>query len=143
MIRISDDPRRFEPGSQLHHEDGRILVVESARAHRDRFLVKFEGVEARTDAEGLRGALFVPESEARELTSGEFWEHDLEGLAAVHAETGAPLGTVSYVQPGPAQDLLVIETSDGERLVPFVSEIVVEVDVEAGRVKIDPPEGLL
>jgi 16S rRNA processing protein RimM len=105
--------------------------------------VKFEGAEARADAEGLRGALFVPESDARELESGEFWEHDLEGLAAVHARTGAPIGTVSYVQPGPAQDLLVIETPDGDRLVPFVSEIVVEVDVEAGRVTIDPPEGLL
>ncbi len=142
-MRISDDPRRFEPGSRLHHEDGRQLTVESAREHRNRFLVKFEGVGARTEADGLRGALYVPASDARELDSGEFWERDLEGLAAVHAGTGQEIGTVAYVQPGPAQDLLVLDTPDGERLVPFVSEIVVEVDVGAGRVVVDPPEGLL
>ncbi len=105
--------------------------------------MKFEGVDGRDEAEGLRGAVYVPESEVRELASDEFWEHDLEGLAAVHARTGTLLGTVAHVQPGPAQDLLVIETPAGERLVPFVSQIVVEVDVEGRRVRIDPPEGLL
>jgi 16S rRNA processing protein RimM len=120
-----------------------VLTVQSAREHGDRFLVKFEGTDDRDAAEGLRGALYVPESEARDLESGEFWEHDLEGLAVVHATTGDAVGTVAYVQPGPAQDLLVLDTPAGERLVPFVSEIVVEVDVEAGRVRIDPPEGLL
>lgn len=143
MIRISDDPRRFEPGALLHHEDGRTLTVEFAREHRNRFLVKFEGVDSRDEAEGLRGALYVPESDARELDAGEFWERDLEGLTAVHAGTGASIGSVAYVQPGPAQDLLVLDTPAGERLVPFVSDIVVEVDVAAGRVTIDPPEGLL
>ncbi|MFN2587160.1 MAG: ribosome maturation factor RimM [Actinomycetota bacterium] len=143
VIRISDDPRRFEPGSTLRHEDGRALTIESARDHRNRLLVKFEGVDGRTEAETLRGALYVEESEVRELASGEFWERDLEGLAAVHARTGAALGTVAYVRPGPAQDLLVLDTPAGERLVPFVEAIVTGVDVEAGRVTIDPPEGLL
>jgi 16S rRNA processing protein RimM len=143
VVQISDDPRRFEPGATLRHEDGRVLTVAAARDHRNRFLVKFEGVDGRDDAEGLRGALYVPESEARELEGGEFWEHDLAGLTAVHAGTGTTIGTVSYVQPGPAQDLLVLDTPDGERLVPFVKEIVTEVDLEAGRVTVDPPEGLL
>lgn len=143
VVQISDDPRRFEPGSELRHEDGRTLVVESARDHRNRFLVKFEGVDDRDAAEGLRGALYVSESEVRSLEPGEFWEHDLAGLAAVRAGTGEALGTVSYVHPGPAQDLLVLDTPAGERLVPLVAEIVVEVDVDAGRVTLDPPEGLL
>ena len=143
VVRISDDPRRFEPGSQLLHEDGRALVVAAARAHRDRFLVSFEGFDDREAAETLRGALFVPAEEARELEAGEFWEHDLEGLEVVLAQTGEVVGTVSYVLPGAAQDLLVVDTDAGERLVPLVGEIVTEVDVEAGRVSIAPPEGLL
>lgn len=143
VVRISDDPRRFEPGASLRHEDGRTLTVESAREHRNRFLVKFTGADDREAAEGLRGGLYVDASDARELEGDEFWEHDLEGLAAIHAGTGDAIGTVSYVQPGPAQDLLVLETPDGERLVPFVAEIVTAVDLDAGRVTIDPPEGLL
>ncbi len=143
MIRISDDPRRFEPGSRLHHEDGRELAVESARDHRNRLLVKFEGVDDRTAAEELRGVLYVEASEARDLDPGEFWEHDLTGLAVVRAGTRAEVGTVSHVQPGPAQDLLVLDTPGGERLVPLVAGIVVGVDLDAGEVTIDPPEGLL
>lgn len=143
VVRISDDPRRFEPGSQLLHEDGRALVVSEARTHRNRFLVRFEGFEDRDAADTLRGALFVPAGEARELEAGEFWEHDLEGLEVVHTRTGEVVGVVSHVLAGAAQDLLAIDTDAGERLVPLVAEIVTEVDVEARRVSIDPPEGLL
>lgn len=61
----------------------------------------------------------------------------------MHAGTGEVAGTVAHVVEGPAQDLLVVDTPAGERMVPLVGEIVVKVDVEAGRVEIDPPEGLL
>ena len=125
------------------HEDGRSLVVTSAHDHRNRFLVKFEGYDDREAAETLRGPLYVPGDEARDLEAGEFWEHDLEGLEVVHARTGAPVGTVAHVVEGPAQDLLVLDTPAGERMVPLVAEIVVNVDVDAGRVEVDPPEGLL
>jgi 16S rRNA processing protein RimM len=50
---------------------------------------------------------------------------------------------VSSVVHGPAQDLLAVSTERGERLVPLVKEIVVEVDVRARRVVIHPPAGLL
>ena len=143
MIRISDDPRRFEAGSRLLHEDGRALVVVTARVHRDRFLVGFDGYDDRDAAETLRGALYVPADERRDLDAGEFWEHDLQGLDVVHAGTGAVIGTVSQVLEGRAQDLLAVDTPAGERLVPFVRAIVVEVDPAARRVTIDPPEGLL
>lgn len=143
MIRISDDPRRFDAGSRLLHEDGRALVVATTRSHRDRFLVKFEGFDDRTAAETLRGALYVPADEARGLQPREFWERDLQGLEVVHARTGAVVGTVAYVMEGPAQDLLAVDTPAGERLVPLVADIVVEVDVGERRVTIDPPEGLL
>ena len=142
VIPISDDPRRFEPGSLLHHDDGRPLTVQSSRDHRNRFHVKFEGVDDREAAEMLRGALWVDASDQRSLEEGEFWEHQLDGLAVVDAR-GASVGTVKRIDPGPAQDLLVVETESGERLVPLVAGIVTEVDVDGGRVTIDPPDGLL
>lgn len=142
VVRISDDPHRFEPGARLLHEDGRELLVESAREHRDRFLVRFEGVASRSDAEALRGALFVPADEARDLDEGEFWVHELEGFAVV-LDDGHEVGTLRRVDPGAAQDLLVIETPTGERLVPYVAEIVVGVNKETRTITIDPPAGLL
>ena len=142
VIRISDDPHRFDPGATLIHEDGRELTVVSSRVHRDRFLVRFEGAVDREGAESLRGALFVPAGEARSLAEGEFWPHDLMGFD-VSLPDGTHVGTLERVQPAPAQDLFVVSTERGERLVPYVADIVAEIDMKARRIVIDPPEGLL
>ena len=142
VVRISDDPHRFDTGSELLHSNGRTLVVEHARDHRNRFLVKFVGVGTREEAEAVKGTLFVPADQARDLDEGEYWEREVVGCKAVTPE-GTRIGTVTDVIPGPAQDLLEIETGHGTSLVPFVSEIVTSVDTAARRVVIDPPEGLL
>jgi 16S rRNA processing protein RimM len=142
VLRISDDPARFEPGARLIHEDGRELVVAGSRPHHDRLLVTFEGVDSRTEAEELRGALYVTPDELRALEDDEFWEHDLVGCEVVLAN-GQPVGRVTGVVKGPAQDLLAVESPAGERLVPIVKEVVVDVSIDDGRITIDPPEGLL
>ena len=142
VIRISDDPLRFEPGSRLIHGDGRELVVESSRPHRDRLLVKFQGFDDRTAAEGLRGALLIHSEDVRALEDHEYWPHELVGCSVVLRD-GTEVGEVNAVVPSPAHDLLQVGTPGGERLVPIVKEIVIEVDVSARRITIDPPEGLL
>jgi 16S rRNA processing protein RimM len=142
VIRISDDPHRFDPGATLLHEDGRELVVRSSHSHRDRFLVHFEGAVDRESAQGLRGALYVDPSSVRDLDGSEFWESDLVGCGVLLTD-GTEVGEVSDVIVRPAQDLLQIETPRGQRLVPFVGEIVTEVNAETRRITIDPPEGLL
>ncbi len=140
--RISDDPERFNPGSRLMREDGRVLVVEGVRAHRRRLLVKFEGVDSRADADALRGPLYVSPESVRALGKDEYWEHALVGCS-VALLNGQTVGRVTGLVPGGPQDLLTISTSRGERLVPAVKDIVVDVDVERRFVVIDPPEGLL
>jgi 16S rRNA processing protein RimM len=140
--RLSDDPMRFAPGARLMHANGREMVVESARVHRDRFLVKFAGSDSREEAEMLRGELFVRPADVRELGPQEFWPHDLVGCDVVLVD-GRSVGPVSSVTGGPAQDLLTVSTSRGERLIPLVQAIVVEVDIGARRIRIDPPAGLL
>jgi 16S rRNA processing protein RimM len=142
VVPISDDPRRFDPGSVLLRADGTELVIQSARRHADRFLVRFEGVESRDAATSLRGPLYVSADEVRELEEDEFWPHDLEGCDVVDA-AGEPVGTVLRVVTGAVQDLLAVETDKGERLVPLVKEIVTSVELDERRVTIDPPEGLL
>jgi 16S rRNA processing protein RimM len=142
VVPISDDPRRFEPGSILLHSDGRELTVEARREHRNRMLVKFTGHDTRTDAEGLRGALYVRTEEARDLPEGEFWPHELIGCKVMLVD-GAEVGEIADVVPGSAHDLLSIRNDRGEFLVPLVKEIVVAVDVDAGIATIDPPQGLL
>jgi 16S rRNA processing protein RimM len=142
VVVISDDPHRFEPGAELHHSDGRMMTVESSRAHGARFLVKFAGIDGREAAAALRGALYVPSSQARPLDDDEFWHDDLVGCTVVGPD-GSDIGTVSAVVAGPAQDRLEVATAAGPRLVPLVKEIVTTVDLDARKIVLDPPEGLL
>ncbi len=142
VLPLSDDPARFEPGAELLHDDGRALTVRSSRRHRDRLLVAFDESVTRADAERLRGALYVPPDRLRELDEGEYWEGDLVGCR-VALPGGEPVGEVTEVVAGRSQDLLAVSTRAGERLIPLVKEIVTGVDVEARRVTIDPPDGLL
>jgi 16S rRNA processing protein RimM len=142
VVRISDDPHRFDEGSTLQRADGTILTVESSRSHGERLLVKFLGIDGRDNAEILRGPLFVSPSALRSLEEGEFWHHELIGMTAV-ASDGSALGTVTEVVPGAAQDLLALDTPAGPRLVPLVSEIVGDVDRDERTVTLHPPDGLL
>jgi 16S rRNA processing protein RimM len=143
MVAISDDPHRFETGSRLELADGRLLVVEGTRIHRgDRLLVKFEGIDSRNAAELLRGPVYVHENQRRELEAGQYWQHELVGCRVLTV-AGNEVGQISGVVGGPAQDLLSVDRGGATVLVPLVKAIVVDVDIDARRVTIAPPAGLL
>ena len=80
-----------------------------------------------------------------------WYAHELIGLRAVRALASADgesqqlqqLGEVVDLEPGVAQDRLIVRTPDGERVaVPFVEALVPEIDPDAGTVTVDPPGGL-
>jgi 16S rRNA processing protein RimM len=143
-VRTDSPEQRFTAGAQLGAGAGRILTVDAARPHSGALLVRFAGVADRDAAAQLRGLLLTIETtELPDLDDpDEFYDHQLEGLAAVGPD-GVVLGTVREVVHSPASDLLVLETDHGEALVPFVRAIVPEVDLAGGRVVLDPPAGLL
>ena len=143
MVPISDDPSRWDPGSRLKRSDGSELIVESSRPHKgSRLLVRFEGVASRADAERLRGPVYVTSEQRRELEEGQYWQNDLLGCAVVTRD-GTEVGEVSGIVPGAAQDLMSVASGERSWLVPMVTAIVLEVDVDGRRVVIDPPPGLL
>lgn len=138
---LSDDPQRFAPGARLLHGADE-LEVETVRPHQGRLLVKFASVPDRTAAEALRGArLEVEASRAWQPPEGSYFPHQLEGFDVVGPD-GARLGALVRVEESPANDLWVVETGEGEVLVPAVRQIVVGVDLAARRIVVDPPEGL-
>jgi 16S rRNA processing protein RimM len=143
MVPISDDPHRFDPGSSLLRADGTRLVVEGSHVHKgDRLLVKFKGIDSRETVEAIRGPVYVSEDQRRSLLEGEYWPQDLVGCR-VTTVAGDEVGAISEVVEGPAQDLISVDSGGRTFLVPLVKEIVVEVDVDARRVTIDPPAGLV
>ncbi|MCK0111295.1 ribosome maturation factor RimM [Ornithinimicrobium sp. F0845] len=135
---------RFAVGTEFATEPDRgPLTLRTVRVHQQVYLLGFEGITDRTAAEALRNTrlLLADEEEAEE---DDAWrEEDLLGLTVVLTD-GTVVGEVSALHTREVQDLLEVRRADGrELLVPFVEEIVPEVDDETGRVTIDPPAGLL
>ena len=144
QVRTDFPEQRFAMGAWLHSDAGGTLTVKTVRPHRGALLVRFAGIPDREAAADLRGhTLSVDAAELPDLTHpDEFYDHQLEGLAAVGPD-GAALGRVREVVHAAGSDLLVLDTARGEVLVPFVQAIVPEVDLAGGRVVLDPPAGLL
>ncbi|SOD64598.1 16S rRNA processing protein RimM [Streptomyces zhaozhouensis] len=147
-VRTDEPELRLAPGEVLTTEPAGVgpLTVESGRVHGGRLLLRFAGVGSRDAAEALRNTLLVAEVDPDQLPDDpeEFYDHQLVGLTVVTARGGAEVGTVREVSHLPGQDLLVVAGPEGgEVFVPFVEAIVPEVDLERGRVVVDPPPGLL
>jgi 16S rRNA processing protein RimM len=155
-LRTDEPARRFTDGAVLATQSvqggppsgpGRpqALTVRSSRWHQARLLVTFEEIPDRTAAEAARGLLLAVEVDTEESPEDpeEFYDHQLVGLRAVTTD-GAPVGEVVEVVHGSAQDLLSLRAEDGrEILVPFVAQLVPEVDVPGGRVVVHDLPGLL
>lgn len=104
------------------------------------FLVDLEGVVSREEAGALRGEeLLLDRSELDAPEPGELYVSDLPGLQAVD-ESGESVGEVAETFETAAHEVIVIQTDDGEIYVPFTFEHVPDVDVEAGRLVVRPPE---
>lgn len=151
-VRTDEPERRFADGAVLRAappagSDRRpgTLTVEATRWHLGVLHVLFAELSDRAQAESARGTLLYADLPADESPEDpdEYYDHQLVGLAA-HDTDGRPLGTVTALVHGSAQDLLTVRTPDGrDALVPFVKALVPEVDLDAGRIVIDDRPGLV
>jgi len=140
----TDEPKlRFAAGTVLLFEDAH-LTVRTTRAQGARWVVAFDEVTTRDAAEALVGAELrgVVQSDAKPADAAEFYDRHLIGLD-VCLPGGVVAGVVTDVVHGPAQDLLVIDTATGQRLVPFVAALVPSVDLDAHRLTVAAVPGLL
>lgn len=140
-IRTDEPDVRFRAGITLLMDDTSI-TIESAKVHGKYLLVKFQDFDTRNDVESLRNRLLEIEVNPSDRPSAadEYYDYQLVGLE-VRMATGK-IGVVKEVLHLPAQDVLVVQSEDIEHLIPFVKEIVTEVNIDEAYVVIDPPPGL-
>jgi 16S rRNA processing protein RimM len=119
----SEDPERFAVGAHLLAAGEEAEIVESKRAGGRRVIRLDRAVPRGTELQVPRTALPEPEE-------GEYYVSDLLGLA-VEEEGGEALGRVVEVEPGPANDVLELDTG---LALPLVDACVQEVDLDAGRI---------
>jgi 16S rRNA processing protein RimM len=117
--------------------------IRTVRPFRNGWLVTLEGIRDRNASEQLRGRyLLMPIEELAPLAEGQVFYHQLLGMEVV-TKQGTRLGEIAEVYELRPATLLEVRGPSGEIMIPFLSHIVVEVDREARRMVIDPPEGLL
>ena len=124
-------------GDRTPHE------IESSKRHGRQILVKLRAVDGIDDARKWVGAtLCVDAAALGPLEPGQYYHFQVVGLE-VYALQGERIGVITRVWSTPGGELYVVQGTTKEFLIPAVKEIIEKVDFAAGRVIINPPEGLL
>jgi 16S rRNA processing protein RimM len=137
------DPETFTALGEILVGGERFQVLKAARG-RGHVLVRLAGIDSREQAEPLVGRQV--QGEARrfpELPEGEYYWFQILGLPVVHAGDGTVLGHLEEIWPTGAHDVYVVRQGKREVLLPAVEEVIQEIDLKEGVLKVWPPEGLL
>jgi 16S rRNA processing protein RimM len=146
---LTDFPERFGQRKRLFliapKSSPREIDLERHWLHQGRVVFKLAGVDSINDAELLRGLeVAIPRAERAPLEEGAVYIDDLISCELIDSRSGNSVGRISDVDRGAsATPLLVVATSAGEVLVPFVKAYRPEIDLAAKRITMELPEGLL
>lgn len=144
----ADSPFIFEGLSrvylQLPGKKPKPCVLEGWRSHQGRALLQVDRSQGRDQAEGWRGAeVLARERDLPPVDEDEIRPEDLIGLPVRHVD-GSAIGLLADIRDVAGQEMWFIhDESDNEILLPAVDEFVKDIDLEAGVIEVDPPDGLL
>ena len=141
------DPERFLDLEYVILDAGREmkkLEIRNVKFFKNLVILKFNGIDNINDIEMYKGRdLWVPREEAQELDEDEYYIGDLIGMEVV-LEDNTHFGTLKDVMETGANDVYVVETSEGEEiLLPAIRDCILDVNVEEKRMTVHVLEGLL
>lgn len=142
---LTDFPERLKPGVTLYAgSDFAPLQIQKVRWQNQAMLISFSEHESLDAVGKLRNQfVFVPAADRPALAVGEYYHHQLTGLM-VYTQQGEQLGEITQILETGANDVFVIRPRDGrEILIPDTDEVVLNVDLETGRMTIHILPGLL
>lgn len=143
----TDEPERFRRLKKVILDTGsgcRELEIEGVKFFKQFVILKFKGLDRLEEVEKLKqGELYVERQNAVRLRKDEYFIADLIGIK-VENEDGSPLGILKDVITTGANDVYDVTLEDGSSLLlPAIRQCILEVDVEAGRMRVHLLEGLL
>ena len=141
-VRTDQPDQRFAVGATISTEDGRNLIITGNRWHNKILLLSFAGITDRDQVEQLRDQLVSTEVNTEDQEPGEYHFQQLIGCQ-VKLEDSKDIGVVREIIQLPGQDLLGIDTPNGEVLIPMVKQMIIAIDIKAKLIVVNPPEGLL
>lgn len=148
VLRISDFEERFTVGEQLYlvkeNEQPIQLIIDGHRINKGFDLIHFKGYDNINDVEHYKGSyLKIMESQLTDLAENEFYYYEIIGCE-VYTNNAEKLGEISEVLSPGANDVWVVKRPKGkDLLIPYIKDVVMDVDIAAKKVVIEPMEGLL
>lgn len=141
---LTDWPERFALLKRIYlGKELRPYLLERFRLHKDKAILKLGGCDSREAVERLRGQFVqVPVEEAMPLGEDEYYEYQIVGLS-VWTREGEYLGQVREVLYTGANDVYVVRGEGREVLIPAIEDVVLEVNLEEGRIIVELMEGLI
>lgn len=139
---------RFTKGSILYikkdqHSTPLPYIVESHRKHKQFDLLKFKDHPTINDVESLKGTkLYVNKEQLTPLGENEFYYHEIIGCE-VFTESGELIGQVKEILSPGANDVWVVKTKDKDVLLPYIEEVVKEINIENRSIVIHVMDGLI
>jgi 16S rRNA processing protein RimM len=124
--------------------EGRRFQVRAVARQKRHLLLSLEGIDTREQAELLVGREVRGEAgRFPPLPPGEYYWFQLLGLPVRHAADQSPLGRLAEIIPTPGHDVYVVRQGERELLLPAVEEVILEINLEEGWIKVLPPPGLM
>lgn len=142
---LTDFPERLNPGVKVYiGPQHRSMILRSCRWHNQGLLVAFEEVPDRESVGGLRNQIVEVRADDRPvLPEGDYYHHQILGLQVI-TEVGSRLGFVKEILETGANDVYVIAQQDGpDILLPAISHVVLNIDLEKGEMRVRLMPGIL
>ena len=118
------------------------VKVTACRPHGNIILMKLEDINSINDAEKLKNRMLYIKRDDANLPEGTWFIEELIGCEVFDADDAKLYGRISDVSPTGANDVWHIKDNDVEYLIPAIPDVIDEVDVEKGIVRINPLKGI-
>lgn len=144
VVPLTDYPERFEEVEWVYIEgQSEKFYLKKVQYQKNLVLVTFKGYEDINLVERFKGKyLLIDPSQRRELPEDTYYIADLIGLKTYTVQ-GEYLGEVTEVLQAGSSEVYVIENQGKTVMIPAVKEFIPVIDLEAGKMLVDPIEGMI
>lgn len=138
-----DSPQFLSQFKTLYFNGGAEKIKVKSRAHKNMVLMKIPGVDTIEQADTYRGRVVYIKRSDIKLEEGVNFVQDMIGLEVVDSQTGVVFGTISDVLRTGSNDVYEMKDKDNKAFyIPAIPDIIDEIDVKGGKLKITPMKGL-
>jgi 16S rRNA processing protein RimM len=134
--------QRFNPSSKVYI-NRQPMTIESAEWHKGKAIIKLSSIDSIEEAQKLRGQpIEIHHSQLQPLPEGQYYHFQLIGLE-IQTTQGELLGNITEILTAKSNDIYVVSSDRGEILIPAIDDVVKSIDLNKGRVIIEPIDGLI